>query len=152
MQHPADALSTDPPMDTVTGDSEMSVIERLVTSHDEWCPVVHWVLLEHAPGSPLKTTILFATASLYNVPTSAKERERKGRTVVLWEGDGVGGSEGDVEGEDEDMLGCIDGAVLGVSLGRALGHVDTLGVSEGKKLGAFDHEGVPEGSADDTLG
>ena len=51
------------------------------------------------------------------------------------------------------MLGCMDGAVLGISLGPALGHVDTLGVSDGEELGAFDNnEGDPEGTADEKLG
>ena len=50
------------------------------------------------------------------------------------------------------MLGRIEGAVLGDSLGRALGEADTLGFLEGEELGAFDNEGASEGSADDKLG
>ena len=51
------------------------------------------------------------------------------------------------------MLGCIDGAVLDDSLGRALGDPDdTLGFTDGEELGAFDNEGATEGSADDRLG
>ena len=90
MQHPRVELSKVPSKVMSTNDSEMLVIERLVTLHDEWCPVVHWALLEHAPLSPLKTTVSPSTAASYSVPTSAKEKERKGRTFVLWEGGVVG--------------------------------------------------------------
>ncbi len=43
---------------------------------------------------------------------------------------------------------------LGVSLGRALGDIDTLGSPEGgeRELDGVDNEGAPEGTADDTLG
>ena len=50
------------------------------------------------------------------------------------------------------MLGCIDGAVLGDSLGRALGEADTIGFLEGEELGALENEGAQEGTADATLG